>query len=414
MRMHTKEKTRLHRSLRDRPRAIAAALVCLVCTAPPANAVDLEDLVASLYGGDGIQLLDVPPPPPPFTHRPHFELSSVEGLDTLGTEVVASLGLFSLNSTVSGFTFDLERGVPVQTDDSLGPSLAERATTLGARKLNMAFSYTRLEFKWFEGDRRKDLSFTLDHEDVGPPGPPLFFEGDKIRVDLDLQIDEDVFAFYTNYGLTPRLDVGLVLPIVHIRMRAKGVASIIDNGGGAVHEFDPITQDPRVSTAREDTTGIGDVTLRAKYNLMRDQPDWPDLAARALVQLPTGQEEDLLGTGETQLALLLIASKSFERFTPYANLGYSWAPGESELNHLRYITGVDVKLNSKLTTALTLLGRWEPTGDGIGDSLIDLALGVKWNAFGSVILGANILRPINIKDGLRPALAWTLGVEGTF
>ena len=70
----------------------------------------------------------------------------------------AGLGIFAFNSTVSSYTFDLELGVPVRSTESLGPILSERATTLGARRLNVGFSYNRIDFKRFEGTDLDDIT----------------------------------------------------------------------------------------------------------------------------------------------------------------------------------------------------------------------------------------------------------------
>ena len=132
----------------------------------------------------------------------------------------------AFNSIVTGFTFDIERGVPVRTTESLGPLLGERAATLGAGKLNLALTYTRIRFKRFEGNSLNDLQLSFIHDDVngdgvlGPLGTPLDFELDHVRVDLDLTLEQDVLAFFATYGVTRTWDVGIVVPIIHSRARA--------------------------------------------------------------------------------------------------------------------------------------------------------------------------------------------------
>jgi len=102
----------------------------------------LRDTITNLWP-DGIHLQPSPPPFP--SHEPHFLASSLQGLDSLNTSLASSLGFLSLNSSSSSFTFDIERGVPVRSTDSLGPLLAERAPTLGKGKLDLAMTYTRIE-----------------------------------------------------------------------------------------------------------------------------------------------------------------------------------------------------------------------------------------------------------------------------
>ena len=122
-------------------------IVCAIAVGwQPSNAGagGVRDVVKDLYGGDGITLLDVGGP---FSHSAHFTASASGGLDDLNTALISNVGGFAINSIVTGFTFDFERGVPVRTTESLGPFLGERATTLGAGKLNLALTYTRIGFK---------------------------------------------------------------------------------------------------------------------------------------------------------------------------------------------------------------------------------------------------------------------------
>lgn len=396
---------------------LAVLSSALLGLAAQATAGELKGTVTNLYPG-GILLQPTQPPFP--SHAPHFLATSLQGLDSLNTALASNLGLFAFNSTVSGFTFDIERGVPVRTTESLGPLLAERAPTLGAGRLNVGLAYTRIEFTRFEGKRLDRLSLDLPHDDVNRNGRidttgPFRFEADVVRVDLDLEIEEDVVALFATYGLTRSWDVGIVVPIVHIRFRADATASVVRNSdiSSFVHNFGPSSTPPRASGGG-DATGIGDVLLRTKYNFLSNQPGWPDLAVLGQVKLPTGNEDDLLGTGETNFLGMLVASRSFGRWTPHVNLGYEVTTGGSDEHNLRYIVGLDARVHPRLTLAAEVLGRWEPDGDGIGDHIVDLAIGAKWNVFGSFLLSANVQVPLNKDEGLRADVIWTVGAEYTF
>jgi len=243
----------------------------------------------------------------------------------------------------------------------------------------------------------------------------LDFELDDVRVDLDLTIEQDVFALFATYGLSRNWDVGIVVPIVRSYARAEGNATIISNAitNPGLHSFDPVNQDPPRSTIEREKTGVGDVVLRTKYNFLRKHPASPDLAVVGQIELPTGDEDDLLGTGETTVLGLIVASKSFGNITPHLNLGYEFST-ESEQSNLRYIAGFDAGLYPELTVGLDVLGRWEPNGDNIGDHIVDLALGMKWNPSGSFLVNTAIQTPLNPDSGLRADVIWTLGVGWTF
>jgi hypothetical protein len=389
-------------------------LLALLAGSAPGWASDLRNTVHDLYP-KGISL-------EPTGHQAHFTAASLQGLDTLNSAIAANLGLISFNSPVSGFTFDIERGIPVRTTESLGPLLAERAPTLGAGRLNVALSYTRIEFSRFEGQPLDNLKLIFRHEDfnhdgvLGPtPTSPFDFEQDEIAVRLNMKIKEDVFGLFATYGLTQNWDVGLVVPIIHLDIRATAHAEIVRRSSVStqVHNFGPNSTPPDASGGGE-TTGIGDIILRTKRSFLRNDPLWPDLAVAAELKLPTGDADNLLGTGETNLKGLLIASKTYDWITPHLNLGFEVSTEGTREYNLRYIVGVDVRALPSLTFALDFLGRWKPDGDGIGDNVVDAAIGIKWNPWRSLILVGGVQIPVNPDEGLRADVIWTAGVEYTF
>lgn len=123
------------------------AVLLYVGTAAVAGAGDLKDVIADLYGGDGIRLSQSSG----FGHDAHFTTSSLEGLDRLSSAIASGIGNFSFSSAISGYALDLETGVPVRLTDSLGPLLAERASTLGKNRINLGFTCNVVHCDRFEG-----------------------------------------------------------------------------------------------------------------------------------------------------------------------------------------------------------------------------------------------------------------------
>ncbi len=396
---------------------LLAGAVSLLGGPDAGRAGDLKDTIKNLWP-DGIHLQPTAPPFP--SHEPHFTTSSLQGLDSLNTSIASSLGFLSLNSSVSSFTFDIERGVPVRTTDSLGPLLAERAPTLGQGKLNLAFTYTRIDFSRFQGTPLDKLTLDFQHQDVNNNGTldttgTFSFESDVVQATIDLSITEDVYTVFATYGITRHWDVGLVIPIIHINVRADASATIIRNSAisSLVHNFGPASSPSHV-TAGGETTGIGDILVRTKYNFLSNEGAWPDLAALLQVKLPSGNPDDLLGTGHTNFLPMLVVSKTYAFITPHLNVGYEMTTGPRSDDNLRYITGFDLRLHPRLTFATDVLGRWEPSGTGTGDNIVDLALGLKWNPFGSFLVGGNVQLPVNKNEGLRANVIWSVGLEYTF
>jgi hypothetical protein len=346
--------------------------------------------------------------------------SSLQGLDNLNSALASSLGFLSLNSSSSAFTFDLERGVPIRTTDSLGPLLAERAPTLGQGKLMLAATYTRIDFSRFQGQSLNNLTLDFRHEDTNGNGivdttGPFSFESDVVEANIDLSIVEDVWAVFGTYGITRNWDVGIVIPIVHMHISAVGDAHVVRNSPVSqfVHNFGPQSSPSHVSGGG-DATGIGDILLRTKYNFLRNEGAWPDLSVLGQVKLPSGDPDDLLGTGDTNFLGMLVASKTYRWFTPYVNAGYELTTGPRENDNLRYIVGLETRVHPRLTVDTEFLGRWEPNNSNNGNNLADFAFGLKYNPFGSFLVSGYAEVPLNRDQGLRANVIWSLGIEYTF
>lgn len=407
-------------------RIILSSLAVALLVGQAEGAGPLRDTVRNLFGLDGILLK--PGRALSSNRAGDFQASSIRGLEQLNDQINSAVGIFAFNSSVAGFTFDLERGIPIRTTESLGPLLTERAPTLGARRLNVNFSYTRINFTQFQGTDLDNVPLVFAAEDINQNGiidtrGAFRAEGDQVLVDLNLDISEDLFALIATYGLTSHWDVGVVIPVVHLRFRADSKATIVDKdgkrggtrvAGNFVHLFRN-GSDTLTASSGGDATGVGDVIIRTKYNFLINHSVLPDLSAVVEVKLPTGSRDDLLGTGGTDLTGLLVASKTYSRwFTPHLNLGYVRDTRDTSQSKIRYAVGFDARLLERLTTVADVIGFSKPEGNGVGNNIVDLSLGAKWNPVGSWFMGANFQIPLNKSSGLRADFIPTFSIEYIF
>ena len=79
-------------------------------------------------------------------------------------------------------------------------------------------------------------------------------------------------------------------------------------------------------TSSGTATGLGDVLVRAKYNVFRSAH--AAIAGALDLRLPTGEEEELLGSGATQAQIFFIASGEYGRVSPHVNFGYTFSNGK--------------------------------------------------------------------------------------
>jgi len=395
-------------------RLLAAGAALLASSV--AAAENLDTLIPGLYGGDGITLAGADGGPFP-SHAPHFLVASADSFNRLNDIISAQIGAIPFASSGAGFAFryDEDLGTFVQVAKSFGPIYAERAETIGKGRFNANLSFTAFKYDEFLGDDLDRFMVTTLHDaDTIPPDDEhSSFELDTVVINLNLDINVNALVFAGTYGITDRLDVGFLVPLADIDLRVDARAEVVKSPDNMipvdVHTFEGGPESPSDS-ARGTATGLGDIVLRAKYHWLQSETN--NVAAAVQVKTATGDDEDFLGTGDNTVRPLLIYSRSFGSFTPHMNLGYEFNLDDSDQNSLEYAAGFDFGAES-YTLALSILGSREMSGDGIADTIVNGAFGVKWNPFGSYILTANVLVPLN-DDGLRSDVISTLAFERNF
>ena len=125
----------------------------------------------------------------------------------------------------------------------------------------------------------------------------------------------DTLNAFATYGVTDRLDIGVAVPINRVDVQATLTARIGFTSSGI---DDP---EPLVTSQSGTKSGIGDVVIRAKYNMLKGNT-W-GIAESVDVRLPTGDELNLLGIAGPQVKLTFIASSTVGALSPHVNLAYT-------------------------------------------------------------------------------------------
>ena len=397
------------------PQALAMALVLTIAgpvraqesTAPP----QLSDLLPDLI----LRGITLPRPGNnELSHEAHFSPVDANELNNPAVAVVGSfnklmiaqLSTFPVGSSAGGFTytFDESLGTFRRASRSFGPAFAERAITIGRRRLSAGITYQHTAYDSFEGQTLDDgsIKFYLRHQECcspgsgssggggggggsgggGAQGPTTTpngtrlspaFEGDLIEAALSLKAKTDTVALFGNYGLTDRWDAAIVVPLVHVNLDATVNATILrlaTANSPLTHTFEAGNANATQKSFHESgsATGLGDILLRTKYRLLTLPGG--GIAAAVDVRLPTGDVDKLLGAG-TQTKVLLIASGGGQWFAPHVNLGYSFSRGEvgssgflaqfggseSLPDEINYAVGSEIIVNPKLTVNADVVGR---------------------------------------------------------
>jgi hypothetical protein len=330
------------------------ALSLLILVPSHARAQALAGLVKRLFDNSTVNAPTPNPANPAATipHQPHFIIGENVKLTTreVNLALASQLASFPLASSSGGFTFSVnERGDVTPTSSNFGPSFAERGVTIGRKQVNFGFTFQATSYSSFEGIDldSDDLTFIREHNDCCPAGgnaqvatsdPSAVtgfnpaFERDLLRSTLRASIDSKTTAFFANYGLTNRFDVGIAVPFVNVQMDATVDSEILRTGSGPTafpltHSFNAAGASTGSLSDSGSASGLGDVLLRAKYNFLRTST--AALAAALDLRLPTGDEDELLGTGATQTKLLFVASGEYGRFSPHVNFGYTFSSGDT-------------------------------------------------------------------------------------
>jgi hypothetical protein len=438
------------------------ALLCLLA-ASSAEGQGLRSKLSSLFifgsGEDPLFLggtADPNNPPGIQIHGDHFVPAVVSDnaaiISFITNSISGSVANVPISATSSGTTFRFEGGVPVRTSLSSGPIFGERAQTLGRGRALVGVNRTGIKFTTLRGVDLDNIRLTFTHSNVDFPqcdelfggdcslmGVPAF-ENDIMNFQLALDIDLAVTSLFLTYGVTDRLDVGVVVPIVSTTLRGRSQAQVVPFGADdAAHFFGGDAEDPVLFATRFEegtATGIGDVAVRIKVNL-RDEGAI-GLALLGDARFATGSEEDLLGAGSFAARGLGIMSARFGAFSPHANVGYLYRDSPFMNDAVLATVGFDHLMAPWATLAVDLVSELQVGSSTLQvpgpvsvdapfqrsierttlsegrDDIVNAALGLKLTTGAGVTIVANGSWPLNRGGGLRPDFVWTAGLEYNF
>jgi hypothetical protein len=377
--------------------------------------------IPQVYGAFGFGTTANPAQSVLFTgdhHQAHFSSDFLATFAPINEAVGIQASQLPLASPSSGITFVYDPALKTfapSTDESLGPIVGDRATTIGRRKLFLGFSYQYFNFGTIDGQNMNNIPTVLQHQPFAVPnaqhipscdnqtalttangyaGDPCFVR-DYIQTANNIDLTIHQYTIYATYGITNRLDFSVAIPILNIQMGVTSHATIVPNSaapasagapGNVWHSFNPTnpvlasqcaSQVPCLNASFSDSSsaaGIGDVVLRGKYTVYNGERF--AVAAGVDVRLPTGDELNFLGSGAIGVKPFGVVSYK-ARISPHAELGYE-VNGDSTLagtnlvpaptgvtptgtgklpNRFVYIVGADVRVVKRLTAAFDIYGQ---------------------------------------------------------
>ncbi len=423
-------------------RSLFAALLLLA--APPLAAQTLRDQIRTdlfTFGNCGEPLCLAGA----LTgHGAHFipatQSAAGDILDLLGNALAASVSNTPVGSTSSGVTYQFVGGLPVKTATSGGPIFGERAQTLGKGRFFVGANVTAMHFERLRGVRMDDILFNFTHEDIPPldtlgsPG----YENDVIGVRVAMNVNLIVTTFVASYGLVDGIDFSVAVPVVHASVQGTSVATIMPAEFPSPHRFggtDSVPVMTAVATMDGSASGLGDVAARLKVNVTQSS----GFGAAILLdgRFPTGNEDNLLGSGKFSGRGLAIVSAKFGTLAPHLNFSYVFRGAKQETNSVLATLGFDNAVASWATMAFDLLSEWQvgdskllipgpvqyqqPFAHSVSptnipnqrDDFLAASVGFKFQTPRGILLTTNALFPLR-NAGMQPSAVWTGGLEYNF
>jgi len=407
-------------------------------------------LFRDIYGPNGLIVNSEAVLPDGSTHSAHFNSAFQSNFTQFNIALAGQLTSLPLPSPASGFTyaFDPDTGTFTRSTQSFGPILAERAETIGRGRLSFGYNFQYFSFDTVEGVELSRVPAVFTHDEFELGGGRADIVTTVNTVEATVGQMTGVFT----YGVTDRLDVSIAVPVVRTSLRVVSKATIQRLGTGGVtpvHFFrNPDLPggygDDREFSSRGQASGLGDIILRAKGTVFRE--GHRGLAAGVDLRLPSGDEEDLLGTGALGVKPFAALSLLYGRFSPHLNVGYQWN-GSSVLggdvssgtkddlpDQFSYAVGADYGLSERVSLAIDLLGRHVidsprlirrplaasgPFGGGTFEdigfehesfSAVDAATGIKVNLGRRMLINFNLRFKLN-DNGLADRVTPLIGFE---
>jgi hypothetical protein len=325
----------------------------------------------------------------------HDEQAAAATRDTISGFLALELATLPISSSPGGFTyrFNPTLGTVERASDSFGPFFVERSLTAGSHQISFGLGYQYTNFVTIDGRNLDDGTLVATASKFRDQSQPFDVET------LSLKIRANTVTFLADYGVTDTLDLGVAIPFVTLDLSGRRTDTY---RGQAFLQ----------AAGSASASGLGDVAIRGKYNVVRSGASGLAIAAEA--RLPTGNEKNLLGAGKAAVKPLLIGSFDRGVVAAHADLGYTFGGLSKELD---YGGAVTVAGAPRLTLVGEVLGRHvaklgtlgettEPNPTLAGVDTIRLAAvgqgaervvvvgGFKWNLAATWLLSGYVARPV--------------------
>jgi hypothetical protein len=376
------------------PSGVMRVVIAACCSLGIATTARAQSVAAGL----SVLLTEQTPPPPGYVRdraAAEATFATVAGLFTI------ELTSLPTASSSGGFVYRFSRtlGTVERASDSFGPLFTERTLRNGRGQISLGLTYQFANFKTLQGADLTGGTFPTNAARYASQLQPFSVDT------LSLELDATTITGFASYGLSNRLDIGVVAPVTRLHFSGRRINTF--NGQSTLQ-----------SAQARSATGLGDLLVNARFRVI--EKTGTGAAIGTDLRLPTGRKEDLLGTGKTAWRLLGIGSWERAPLAADVNGGFSVGGASREVF---WAGAVTLAATPRLSVVGELIGRrfsdltrvsdvyqphpvvegietmrWLPTGGGL--HTVYLGTGAKLNIYGRWLLKANVLTRLT-DTGLR-------------
>jgi hypothetical protein len=306
------------------------------------------------------------------------------------------------------YRFDPAIGAPGRLTQSFGPFFVERTATAGRGRASVGFNIRVSGFSTLGG-------FDLDDGQLITTANR--FVGDSQAFDeeaLVLHIDSRTLTGMASYGITDRMDLSVAVPFVWLHLDGERLNR---------YYTDRLVQASATAVA----SGFGDTAVRTKVRLAGRETG---VAVVGELLLPTGREEDLLGSGGVSAGAMAVVSFEHGLLSAHTNGGFTIGTLADQLD---WRSALAVSASPKVTLIgelvvrrLSGVGGLAPVRTphpvlpnvetmrlaGLGESLVTTTAvgGFKWNVAGTWLVNGQLAFGLT-RGGLRAPVTAVFGLE---
>ena len=233
------------------------------------------------------------------------------------------------------------------------------------------------------------------------------------QADVSMKFETVRTGLFLRYGLTDRLEIGAEIPAYHryggfmegpivgVERGTTGVSPPRKALQDVGYAFNHPNGGRTLFRGTEGATGLGDISFYGKYQILKETSIAPALSVRVGVKAPTGDTDQVFGSGHPDVGIGLALDKKFaDNWILYANLNGVFPTGRIAGLGLQPVVSGLVAVEYLWTENFSITAQFDyysPPFHGTGTRVLDKGVTES-------VLGVSYL--------ILPGLLWQLyGVE---